>query len=295
MPNTGKAAATSANVSPGRAGALGGVVGSGYAISRQTATIHSEVTGRVAEMLVQEGDTVRKDQIIARLDDTVASRDYAVSLSKAKEEEAKIDVAKIDVESALEPLARLTRLNDHGATALQGVTAARFLAQRQRAQLALAEASAATAQHDAERAEAIVAQHVVRAPFDGIIAKRLVNVGDTSLMAADGGGRDQGIAVMFDPAALEVAIEVAESSISRVEPGQAADAVFDAAPERHYTMLVRTIVPVGSRERGTVAVRLGFTAPPDNIFPDMAAKVTLEVDGLQQAKIKADREQGSAK
>ena len=78
---------------------------------------------------------------------------------------------------------------------------------------------------------------------------------------------------------LEIEVDVNESYISRVRPGQDVDAVLDAYPDWHIPAHVITLVPTADRQKATVLVRLGFKALDPRILPDMAIKVTFLREG----------------
>jgi len=72
---------------------------------------------------------------------------------------------------------------------------------------------------------------------------------------------------------LEIEVDVNESHIAKVTPGQPADAVLDAYPEWHIPATVRTIIPTADRQKATVKVRLTFDQLDPRILPDMGVKV----------------------
>jgi len=82
---------------------------------------------------------------------------------------------------------------------------------------------------------------------------------------------------------LEIEVDVTESYISRVSPGQDADAVLEAYPDWHIPARVITLVPTADRQKATVLVRLGFKKLDPRILPDMAIKVTFLREGDRDA------------
>lgn len=258
--------------------ARGGVVGSGYAVASHQITVMAEATGIVDSVQVEEGEHVAAGQLLIALKDALAAEDYAISASKVAEAEASVRSAKVALAIASDPLNRLAQLQKRGVVSETTLTDARFAADQKAAQLALEEAKAETARREAARTHLVLEQHKVRAPITGVVAQLLVDPGETTLSANNSNRPGQGVAILFDPASLEVEMEVAESSVGQIRRGQAADATFSALPGMHFPMTVKAIRPMSSRERGTIKVQLTFAEPPKAIIPEMAAKITIVPD-----------------
>jgi RND family efflux transporter MFP subunit len=72
---------------------------------------------------------------------------------------------------------------------------------------------------------------------------------------------------------LEIEVDVSESYINRVEPGQPVEAKLDAYPDWTIPCKVIAIIPTADRQKATVKVRVGFDNLDPRILPEMAAKV----------------------
>ena len=117
--------------------------------------------------------------------------------------------------------------------------------------------------------------YVIRAPFSGVAISKDAQPGEmVSPVSAGGGFTRTGICTIVDMHSLEIEVDVNESYISRVRPGQDVDAVLDAYPDWHIPAHVITLVPTADRQKATVLVRLGFKQLDPRILPDMAIKVT---------------------
>jgi RND family efflux transporter MFP subunit len=95
-----------------------------------------------------------------------------------------------------------------------------------------------------------------------------------SPVSAGGGFTRTGIATLVDMTSLEIEVDVSESYIARVQPGQPLTAVLDAYPEWHIPAKVRTVIPTADRQKATVKVRATFDALDPRILPDMGVKVS---------------------
>jgi len=114
----------------------------------------------------------------------------------------------------------------------------------------------------------------VRAPFDGIVVSKDAQRGEmVSPISAGGGFTRTGIATLVDMNSLEIEVDVNESYIARVKPGQRVSATLDAYPDRDLPGSVRTVIPTADRQKATVKVRIAFDKLDDTILPDMGVKV----------------------
>jgi RND family efflux transporter MFP subunit len=93
-----------------------------------------------------------------------------------------------------------------------------------------------------------------------------------------GGFTRTGICTIVDMASLEIEVDVNESFINRVKPGQRVEATLDSYPEWKIPAKVIAIIPTADRQKATVKVRVGFEKIDPRILPDMAVKVAFQSD-----------------
>jgi RND family efflux transporter MFP subunit len=125
---------------------------------------------------------------------------------------------------------------------------------------------------------------IIRAPFDGVITTKDAQPGEMiSPISAGGGFTRTGIGTIVDMASLEIEIDVNESYINRVEPGQPVEATLDAYPNWKIPCKVIAIIPTADREKSTVKVRVGFDQLDPRILPDMSVKVAFRDSGATAA------------
>jgi HlyD family secretion protein len=247
---------------------------SGYVTARRAATVSSKVTGKVIEVLVEEGMKVKEGQILARLDDSNAK----ASLNLAK---AQLDSTK----SALaETRARLTQA-DLELRRVTDLTKSKIAAQAD-LDRAEAEAKALRARLEQQQTEVTVAERqmalwqqqledtIIRAPFSGIVTSKDSQPGEMiSPVSAGGGFTRTGICTIVDMDSLEIEIDVNESYIDRVQAGQPVEATLDAYPAWKIPCKVIAIIPTADRQKSTVKVRVGFDKLDPKILPQMSVKV----------------------
>jgi RND family efflux transporter MFP subunit len=125
---------------------------------------------------------------------------------------------------------------------------------------------------------------VIRAPFDGIVTSKDAQPGEmVSPVSAGGGFTRTGICTIVDMNSLEIEIDVNESYINRVEPGQPVEATLDAYPDWKTPCKVIAIIPTADRQKSTVKVRVGFDKLDPRILPEMAVKVAFRDTGAVAA------------
>ena len=121
---------------------------------------------------------------------------------------------------------------------------------------------------------------IIRAPFDGVITTKDAQPGEMiSPVSAGGGFTRTGIGTIVDMTSLEIEIDVNESYINRVEPGQPVEATLDAYPDWKIPCKVIAIIPTADRQKSTVKVRVGFDQLDPRILPDMSVKVAFRDNG----------------
>lgn len=247
---------------------------SGYVTARRRATVSSKVTGKVLDVFVEEGQTVRKGQVLARLDDAqiraalaVAEAQAAAAERGAAEDQARLHEAQLTLE-------RRRQLVADQVISRAELDAAEAQVASLQARIALAEQQVrvARAQVDARRTD--LDDMVVRAPFDGVAISKDAQPGEMiSPVSAGGGFTRTGIGTIVDMSSLEIEVDVSESYINRVRSKQPVEAVLDAYPDWRIPAHVITTVPSADRQRATVRVRIGFEQLDPRILPDMGVKV----------------------
>jgi RND family efflux transporter MFP subunit len=257
---------------------------SGYVVARRLATVSSKVTGRVTEVLFEEGAEVQAGQVLARLDRSTDEAEYAVARSSA--EAARRSLREIEVR-----LADARRTLDRNRSLVERKLLAQSVLDSSEAEVAALGARLAAARADVEVADAQVglsqqglADLEIRAPFSGVVISKDAQPGEmVSPMSAGGGFTRTGVATIVDMDSREVEVDVNESYINRVRDGQRVEGVLDAYPDLKIPAHVISIVPTADRQKATVRVRIGLDQLDPRILPDMGIKVSFLEDGSQQA------------
>jgi len=247
---------------------------SGYVVARRAATVSSKVTGKVAEVLIEEGQRVAAGQVIARLDGTNAMASLQQARAQAAAADANLKVAQVAVDQAGPRDARSQRLHTQGYLSDQGVEDTHNALETARTNLELVRRQAAVARATVEIAQRNLDDTVVRAPFAGVVTVKAAQPGEmVSPISAGGGFTRTGIGTIVDMDSLEVEVDVAESFINRVSEGMPAAVKLNAYPDWEIPAAVIAVIPTADRSKATVSVRLALKVKDPRIVPEMGARV----------------------
>jgi len=257
---------------------------SGYVTARREATVSSKVTGKVTEVLIEEGMKVTNNQVVARLDDSNVKA--SSETAKAQLESAKSALAETEAQlkDADQEFTRTTELAKQHIASQSDLDLAESNAKALQAHLAQQKLDIVVAERQVAEWQQQLDDMIIRAPFDGVITTKDAQPGEMiSPISAGGGFTRTGIGTIVDMASLEIEIDVNESYINRVEPGQPVEATLDAYPNWKIPCKVIAIIPTADREKSTVKVRVGFDQLDPRILPDMSVKVAFRDSGATAA------------
>jgi RND family efflux transporter MFP subunit len=243
--------------SPAQANAV--LTASGYVVARRKAAVASKGTGTLVFLGVEEGDRVKKGQVIARLDDS----DVVATLKRAREN---LRLAEADLNDAKQTLERQRILlqRDLVAQAEYDVAEARYKR---------VIASIDAAKFAVREAEVAVDNTRIVAPFDGTVLKKNADVGEIVAPLAGAASSRAAVVTIADMSSLEVEADVSEANITRINPDQNCEITLDAYPQQRYPGVVTKIVPTADRAKATVLVKIRFKAYDERVLPEMGAKI----------------------
>ena len=247
----------------------------GYVTARRQATVSAQITGTLTDVLIEEGDRVKKNQVLARLDDSAYKAALDTAVAQAKAAHALVAQYQSQLAQNLRDATRDETLATQGLVSKQAAEQARTLADSTRAQLVSQQRQAVAADANTVQAQVNFDYCVVRAPFDGVITTKDAQVGEIiSPFSAGGGFTRTGIGTIVDMDSLEVDVDVNEAYIGRVTPKMPAEAVLDAYPDWKISAHVIAIVPAADRGKATVKVRVAMEHKDGRIVPDMGVRVS---------------------
>nr|WP_254966917.1 efflux RND transporter periplasmic adaptor subunit [Cyanobium sp. CH-040] len=253
-------------------GELPGVVSaSGELEAEQRVNVSPKRQGVLEELLVEEGDVVRRGQPLARMD----AGDLNERLSELK---AQLRSAEAQLARSRSELERNERLFRERAISLSDYNAVRSTYE-----VDLAAVQAARQRLEARRVEQ--QELIVRAPFDGVISQRFADPGSfvtpTTTASATAGATSSSIVELSQ--GLEVVAKVPESDIGRISVGQPAQVRVDAFPERSFAARVRRITPRAVKLNNVTSfdVFLEFPEPQPDLRIGMTADVGFQTGAVQ--------------
>ncbi|HEX4080376.1 MAG TPA: efflux RND transporter periplasmic adaptor subunit [Rhizomicrobium sp.] len=246
---------------------------SGYVVAEQEATVAAEVTGMVTAVLVNEGDRVAADQILAKLDDSAARATLEAAESQFEADRALVPQYTAQLDRDQWTLVRSERLAKQGALSQSALETAQAAVAIDRSLVAHARGQVAVDENNAALDRTLLSYTVIRAPFAGVVTERYAHPGEMISPQAVGGFTQTGICKIVDMRSLEIDVDVNEAYIQRVHNGQAVEAVLDAYPGWTIPTHVISIVPTANEQKATVKVRIAFDRLDARILPQMGVQV----------------------
>jgi RND family efflux transporter MFP subunit len=248
---------------------------SGYVTPRRRATIAAKITGRVNEIFVEEGMRVQLGQVLAKLDDADARARLTSAVADRDATAATLGDLRVNLANAERERRRREELVKRRAISEQEFDQAQTSEDSLRARINLAEVQVRASEARIRVAQQDLDNCTVQAPFAGVVVSKDAQVGEmVSPVSAGGGFTRTGIATIVDMDSLEIEVDVNESYIARVKPGQPVTSVLDAYADWQLPAKVRTVIPTADRQKATVKVRVVFDQLDPRILPDMGVKVT---------------------
>ena len=236
---------------------------SGYLVARRQSVVSSKIQGRISRLLVEEGSVVREGDVLATLDnaDTLA----AIAKAKADIEYAKADLAEMQRQERLQE--DLYRSKVVSQDALDAA----------RAKVNLAAAAIEQDKANLQVQEAYLDFTTVRAPFAGIVVKKMTEVGESVAPIPPGvniSTSSGAIVAIADMNSLEAEVDVNETNVGQLGSNQPADITVQAIPDHTYKGVLRQIIPTADRTKATVTVKVSILDKDKYLRPEMSCNVT---------------------
>jgi RND family efflux transporter MFP subunit len=262
-----------------RADLIRPVVAEGKIRARHTAELHSEIVGRAVRVAAEEGASVRRGQLILKLDDREyemaaeeARARYLQSLSLLTIEDADVDTAMVTQAKLLrDELADLEKLEKAGKISREERLAREIVLDVQalkdgkfRGEVAAARSGVAVARADLERARLNLERTEIRAPFDGVITGLTLSPGQ-QVMA------NQTICTLVDNVNIEAEVGVLEADVGKIAPGGAAILAVPALGDT-FDVKVDVVSPQFNRETRTCQVLMRLKNEQGRLRPGMFAR-----------------------
>ncbi|MEM7017409.1 MAG: efflux RND transporter periplasmic adaptor subunit [Pseudomonadota bacterium] len=224
--------------------------------ARRTSMISPKVAGLIAEVLIDDGYDVKTGEPLFRLDSVIADISVARARAELAEADARLKDAKRQRDEAQELVAKKHIPASNYESALAQVEISAAAVQRLSAEL--------------NRQEELLRRHTVYAPFDGVIAKKLVEVGQWVQTGT-------AVTELVELDVLRIEVPVPQFYFSKVQPDMPVSIQYDALPGQIFEGKVSMKIAVGQTSARTFPVRIDIDNKARIIAPGMSARVRLQV------------------
>lgn len=225
----------------------------------RTVLVSPQVAGRITEIVRHEGDSVRKDEILARLADISAR-------SAVTQQQAELSSKAGDLAQAQRDLARTSSLVASGSLAPTELEAARLVVSR--------------ATQEVRRLEAVLregrSQLVLLAPFDGTVVRREGELGQVV-------GPDTTVFELTTVLASRVSAEVDERYVRALRPGMRAEILPVGVLDDRRGAAVTYVAQVVDPQTGAATVRFAYDLAPERVLVGMSVDVNVSVETMPAA------------
>ncbi|MGH8083216.1 MAG: efflux RND transporter periplasmic adaptor subunit [Lysobacter sp.] len=247
----------------------------GYIVARRIATVSAKITGKVREVMIEEGQRVEANEIMATLDpiDADAQRSLsAAQLAAAESDTARVQAQLKEAEANASRLGTLTKQQLVSKSQYDQAVASR---DSLRAQLLTSQRNVKVSRDSLHISDLGVDNTIVRAPFAGVVTAKAAQPGEVvSPLSAGGGFTRTGIGTIVDMDSLEIEVDVGEAFIGRVQPKMPVEAILNAYPDWKIPAEVIAIIPTADRGKATVKVRIAIKSRDPRIVPEMGVRVS---------------------
>ena len=260
------------------------ILASGNFVYRQQVQLSTEVMGKVAEVLVKEGDKITQGQVLLRLDPTLIQAEVTQQRAMVRSAEVNIDRAQLNVERQKINAERSQRLAE-----AKFIDASKY--EDAQHQLNVAKVDLQGAKQSAQQAAAALDQALkrldkteVRAPISGTVTAVQIKIGETAVASATGMAGSS-LMTIADVGSLMAEVNVDEADIAKVQVGQKAKvypAAFDDKPVigfvEEVSMAPKAVI-AGASQGKSYVVKLKLTENNVAIRTGMTCRVEILTGG----------------
>jgi RND family efflux transporter MFP subunit len=250
------------------------LVASGYVVAQRKAAIASKGTGRIVALNVVEGDVVKKNDVIARLESSDMEASLAQMRANLELSRAALAQAQAEAADATASYTRTKTLTESGSASTSEFDIADARYKRALAGIRSAEAGITANEAVVRAAQVQMENTFIRAPFDGTVLTKNADIGEMLTPFGAASNSRGAVVTMADMSSLEVEADVSESNIEKISVNQPCEITLDAFPEKRYRGVVSKIVPTADRAKATVMTKVRFLDLDSRVLPEMSAKVS---------------------
>ncbi|MET0857470.1 MAG: efflux RND transporter periplasmic adaptor subunit, partial [Telluria sp.] len=236
-----------------------GPVITGSVQPERKADLRAEVSAVVLQVLKENGEQVKRGDVLVKLDET-AIRDSLGSAEQAARASSQA------FEQAERQVERLKTLRASGMTSLQALDEAETRRNNAQSEVAAARTRAVLARQQLQRT-------LVRAPFDGVVADRKVSAGDTAAIGKE-------LVKVLDPTSMRFEGRVSADRISAVKVGQPVSFRINGYAGQEFRGVVKRIDPIANEVTRQVEVLVGFATGAQPKVAGLYGEGRIEADSV---------------
>jgi RND family efflux transporter MFP subunit len=239
----------------------------------QKINLTPDVGGKIARILVNEGERVSKGQVLAELDAE------AITL-QLKQAEAALAVAQASFNNAQTNLERMERLSKEKAVSDQQYEQVKLGYDSAKAQLAQAQATVNLAQHSLDVS-------ILKAPFSGVVASRNAEVGDVinPMMGGFSPGSAGGVLTLVDFSRIKIKVDISGADITRIQKGQAARLRVPTILGQEFNGVVQVVNLAADPLTKKFGIEVAADNPGQILRPGTFGEVIIEVHSHDNALV----------
>lgn len=248
----------------------------GIVLAYRTSMVNAKTVGNVAKVTVQEGQKVAEGDLLAQVDDTLARVNYEIAQLQA-DDETDIESARLQLAQAESELQRIKGLGANAAPVeLQKTEYVRNLA---KTQLAGKELELKRAKAVAAARKAALEDYAVRAPFGGVVAQKMIEVGETTAPV------ERRLFQVIDISKVYVEVHPEISHITDLASGDKAVISTDVFPDRQFAASIASVSPSIDPGGRYFGVKILVENPDELLRPGMKVQVTFpeKITGVTEA------------
>lgn len=247
---------------------------SGYVTAGRKASVSSKITGKIKSLYVEEGSRVKKNQILAVLEDDEPKAFKKQAESQIEITEKNIQIAQEDLKEAERQYLRNKNLFEKGLISKSSYELSETNLKKAYALVESLNAQIKLNKSILEQAMVSLENTIIKAPFDGVVLTKNADVGDIVTPIGSAVTAKASVVDIADLNSLYIEADVSEAYIKNVSVNQPVIIRLDAFPDKIYKGKVYRIIPTADRTKASIKVKISFLELDKNILPDMSAKLS---------------------
>ncbi|MCA9089518.1 MAG: efflux RND transporter periplasmic adaptor subunit [Planctomycetaceae bacterium] len=277
-------------ITPTRQAIVSEVMGTGTLEARVSTTISPKISGRISEVLVDQGETVGAGQLLVRLDDEELRQQVAIAQASLEAAQAALQRLMADknrvvavFEQSERHHARVQSLKEKSATTQEDVdraveSLAIATADMTRAEAAIAEGQKGllVAEKTLEYHRARLADTIIKSPFSGLVVDRQREAGDIAVPGS-------AVLTVISTDVLWISAWVDETEMAKLSVSQPARIAFRSQPDRNYPGKIIRLGRQADRETREFVVDVQISELPANWAVGQRAEVFVETQRQDNA------------